>query len=161
MTRQEAFTLLGVYILGMVWIILNNIYDISLVLCPTKILFGIPCPSCGMTRAVKLCLEGELLAAVQMNPNIILVWIILPIAPFILITQLATKKDYLSRINACLDKKVYLVIILIAEKQEELSVSYIRIPYFSNDDSSSCSVSIGIVCKSSRSMVGNVIWAVG
>ena len=62
MTRQEAFTLLGVYILGMVWIILNNIYDISLVLCPTKILFGIPCPGCGMTRAVKLCLEGELLA---------------------------------------------------------------------------------------------------
>lgn len=115
MTRQEAFTLLGVYILGMVWIILNNIYDISLVLCPTKILFGIPCPGCGMTRAVKLCLEGELLAAVRMNSNIILVWIILPIAPFILITQLATKKDYLARINACLDKKVYLVIILIAE----------------------------------------------
>lgn len=37
MTKQEAFTLLGVYILGMVWIILNNIYDISFVLCPTKI----------------------------------------------------------------------------------------------------------------------------
>lgn len=31
MTKQEAFTLLGVYILGMVWIILNNIYDISFV----------------------------------------------------------------------------------------------------------------------------------
>ena len=62
MTRQEAFTLLGVYILGMVWIIQNYTYDISLVLCPTKILFGIPCPGCGMTRAVKLCLEGELLA---------------------------------------------------------------------------------------------------
>ena len=43
MTRQEAFTLLGVYILGMVWMILNYTYDISLVLCPTKILFGIPC----------------------------------------------------------------------------------------------------------------------
>ena len=114
MTRQEAFTLLGVYILGMVWIILNNIYDISLVLCPTKILFGIPCPGCGMTRAVKLCLEGELLAAIRMNPNIILVWILLLIAPFILITQLATKQDYIARINAFLDKKVYLVIILIA-----------------------------------------------
>ena len=114
MTRQEAFILLGVYILGMVWIILNNIYDISLVLCPTKILFGIPCPGCGMTRAVKLCLE-ELLAAIRMNPNIILVWILLLIAPFILITQLATKQDYIARINAFLDKKVYLVIILIAE----------------------------------------------
>ena len=48
MTRQEAFTLLGVYILGMVWMILNYTYDISLVLCPTKILFGIPCPGCGI-----------------------------------------------------------------------------------------------------------------
>lgn len=73
------------------------------------------CGGCGMTRSVKLCLEGELLAAVRLNPNIILVWIVLPIAPFILITQLATNKDYIARINACLDKKVYLFIILIAE----------------------------------------------
>ena len=50
-----------------------------------------------------------------MNPNIILVWILLPIAPFILITQLATKQDYIARINTFLDKKVYLFIILIAE----------------------------------------------
>ncbi len=115
MTRQKAFILLGVYILGMVWITLNNIYDINMMLCPTKILFGIPCPGCGMTRAIRLCLEGELMAAVRMNPNIILVCIVLPIAPFILITQLATNKDYIARINAFLDKKVYLVIILIAE----------------------------------------------
>ena len=99
----------------MVWITLNNIYDINMMLCPTKILFGIPCPGCGMTRAIKHCLEGELMAAVRMNPNIILVCIVLPIAPFILITQLATNKDYIARINAFLDKKVYLVIILIAE----------------------------------------------
>ena len=115
MTRQKAFILLGVYILGMVWITLNNIYDINMMLYPTKILFGIPCPGCGMTRAIKHCLEGELMAAVRMNPNIILVCIVLPIAPFILITQLATNKDYIARINAFLDKKVYLVIILIAE----------------------------------------------
>lgn len=115
MTRQKAFILLGVYILGMVWITLNNIYDINIMLCPAKILFGIPCPGCGMTRAIKLCLEGELMAAIRMNPNIILVWILLPIAPFILITQLATKQDYIARINTFLDKKVYLFIILIAE----------------------------------------------
>lgn len=91
MTRQEAFTLLGVYILGMVWIILNNIYDISLVLCPTKILFGIPCPGCGMTRAVKLCLEGKLLTAVRLNPNIILVWIGSSHCPFHLNNTISNK----------------------------------------------------------------------
>lgn len=115
MKRNDVFILTLVYLLGIVWIILNEFFNLSITLCPTKVLWGIPCPGCGMTRAVKLCLEGDLWTAVRMNPNIILVWIVLPIAPFILITQLATKKDYIERINAFLDKKVYLFIIVIAE----------------------------------------------
>lgn len=115
MDRQDTIVLSLIYLLGIVWIILNEYFNLSITLCPTKVLWGIPCPGCGMTRAVKLCFEGELWAAVRMNPNIILVWIILPIAPLILITQLKTRKDYIARINAFLDKKVYLVIILIAE----------------------------------------------
>lgn len=115
MNRKDVFILILVYLFGIVWIVLNKCLNLSITLCPTKILWGIPCPGCGITRAVKLCFEGDLLAAVRMNPNIILVWIILPIAPFILIIQLTTRKDYIARINAFLDKKVYLVIILIAE----------------------------------------------
>ena len=115
MRRNDVFILTLVYLLGIVWIILNEYFNLSITLCPTKVLWGIPCPGCGMTRAVKLCLEGDLWTAVRMNPNIILVWIVLPIAPLILITQLKTRKDYIARINAFLDKKVYLVIILIAE----------------------------------------------
>lgn len=115
MNRKDVFILILVYLFGIVWIVLNKCLNLSITLCPTKILWGIPCPGCGITRAIKLCFEGDLWAAVLMNPNIILVWIVLPIAPFILITQLATKKDYIERINAFLDKKVYLFIILIAE----------------------------------------------
>lgn len=115
MDRQDTIVLSLVYLLGIVWIILNEYFNLSITLCPTKVIWGIPCPGCGMTRAVKLCFEGDLWAAVRMNPNIILVWIILPIAPLILITQLKTGKDCIARINAFLDKKVYLVIILIAE----------------------------------------------
>lgn len=115
MNRKDVFILILVYLFGIVWIVLNKCLNLSITLCPTKILWGIPCPGCGITRAVKLCFEGDLLAAVRMNPNIILVWIVLPIAPLILITQLKTRKDYIARINAFLDKKVYLVIILIAE----------------------------------------------
>ena len=115
MNRKDVFILILVYLFGIVWIVLNKCLNLSISLCPTKILWGIPCPGCGITRAVKLCFEGDLLAAVRMNPNIILVWIVLPIAPLILITQLKTRKDYIARINAFLDKKVYLVIILIAE----------------------------------------------
>lgn len=115
MNRKDVFILILVYLFGIVWIVLNKCLNLSITLCPTKILWGIPCPGCGITRAVKLCFEGDLLAAVRMNPNIILVWIVLPIAPLILIIQLKTRKDYIARINAFLDKKVYLVIILIAE----------------------------------------------
>lgn len=115
MNRKDVFILILVYLFGIVWIVLNKCLNLSITLCPTKILWGIPCPGCGITRAIKLCFEGDLLAAVRMNPNIILVWIVLPIAPLILITQLKTRKDYIARINAFLDKKVYLVIILIAE----------------------------------------------
>lgn len=115
MNRKDVFILILVYLFGIVWIVLNKCLNLSITLCPTKILWGIPCPGCGITRAIKLCFEGDLWAAVLMNPNIILVWIVLPIAPFILITQLATKKDYIERINAFLNKKVYLFIIMIAE----------------------------------------------
>lgn len=115
MNRKDVFILILVYLFGIVWIVLNKCLNLSITLCPTKILWGIPCPGCGITRAIKLCFEGDLWAAVRMNPNIILVWIVLPIAPFILIIQLTTRKDYIARINAFLDKKVYLVIILIAE----------------------------------------------
>lgn len=115
MNRKDVFILILVYLFGIVWIILNEYFNLSITFCPTKVLWGLPCPGCGMTRAVKLCFEGELWAAARMNPNIILVWIILPIAPFILITQLATRKDYIAKINTYLNKKVYLVIILIAE----------------------------------------------
>ena len=104
MNRKDVFILILVYLFGIVWIVLNKCLNLSITLCPTKILWGIPCPGCGMTRAVKLCFEGDLLAAVRMNPNIILVWIVLPIAPLILITQLKTRKDYIARINAFLDK---------------------------------------------------------
>lgn len=115
MNRKDVFILILVYLFGIVWIVLNKCLNLSITLCPTKILWGIPCPGCGITRAIKLCFEGDLWAAVLMNPNIILVWIILPIAPFILIIQLTTRKDYIARINAFLDKKICLVIILIAE----------------------------------------------
>lgn len=115
MNRKDVFILILVYLFGIVWIVLNKCLNLSITLCPTKIFWGIPCPGCGITRAIKLCFEGDLWAAVLMNPNIILVWIILPIAPFILIIQLTTRKDYIERINAFLNKKVYLFIIMIAE----------------------------------------------
>lgn len=42
-------------------------------ICPSIILFGIPCPTCGITRATKLMLTGHIHEALQMHPLLLLV----------------------------------------------------------------------------------------
>jgi Protein of unknown function (DUF2752) len=36
--------------------------------CPMRLLLGVPCPSCGLTRAARLALGGDLAAATAMHP---------------------------------------------------------------------------------------------
>lgn len=40
-------------------------------ICPMKLMLGIPCPGCGMTRATLLLLQGKFLASMEMNPFLI------------------------------------------------------------------------------------------
>jgi len=36
--------------------------------CPIRALFGIPCPGCGLTRAVILCLHGDWATSLHAHP---------------------------------------------------------------------------------------------
>lgn len=45
--------------------------------CPVQIVAGVPCPTCGITRATRLVLHGDFDAATQMHP---LVWLAVPVA---------------------------------------------------------------------------------
>jgi hypothetical protein len=38
------------------------------VVCPSRLLFGVNCPGCGMTRSVLLTLGGDLHSALNVNP---------------------------------------------------------------------------------------------
>lgn len=38
------------------------------VICPSRLLFGVSCPGCGMTRGVLLTLGGDLRGALSVNP---------------------------------------------------------------------------------------------
>jgi hypothetical protein len=51
--------------------------------CPIKLLTGIPCPGCGLSRATRLALQGDFSGATRMFP---LVWLVVPVvAGFVLV----------------------------------------------------------------------------
>jgi len=66
---------LKAYLVAIIAIILSMLSLNALfgTVCFSKILFGIPCPACGMTRAFFLLLQGKLTESIQMNPMLLLV----------------------------------------------------------------------------------------
>lgn len=55
-----------------VWVVLFLLCFILLLffdaVCPTRILFGMPCPGCGLTRSVSLLFKGEWKESIWMHP---------------------------------------------------------------------------------------------
>ena len=60
----------GLLLSGICLVVLNMIYK---TVCFSKILFGIPCPACGITRAAVLMLTGHFKESFQMHPLMILI----------------------------------------------------------------------------------------
>lgn len=52
--------------------------------CPVALVLGVPCPICGMTRAVWLALRGDFAAATAMHP---LVWLVAPLFATMLVLE--------------------------------------------------------------------------
>ncbi|HOO57432.1 MAG TPA: DUF2752 domain-containing protein [bacterium] len=53
-------------------------------LCLFKLIFGIECPGCGMTRAVSAVMHGNIAAAIEYNP------LVLPAFPLLVIVAAKT-----------------------------------------------------------------------
>ncbi len=49
--------------------------------CPVLLVAGVPCPTCGMTRAVRLALHGDLAGATRLHP---LMWLAVPVVTLFL-----------------------------------------------------------------------------
>lgn len=81
-------------------------------LCPIHRATGLPCPGCGMTRAVALVSQGEPLLALGANPFVVLVWpLMLTLAVLALLrhrqvlaleAKLDATEPYFSRLQAVL-----------------------------------------------------------
>ncbi len=57
--------------------------------CPVALVLRVPCPGCGLTRALRLALHGELVAATHMHP----LWFL--VAPALLVAAMVEMRGYL------------------------------------------------------------------
>lgn len=61
------------YAIVVLWLLLVHHHEGgSVVVCPSKLLYGLSCPACGVTRATLLFFHGDIIAALRLNPNVVL-----------------------------------------------------------------------------------------
>lgn len=63
-------------------------------------LFGLPCPTCGATRAFLACARGDFVAAFAANPLTTLIYASLFVAAGVLLAATVANKNILNRLHA-------------------------------------------------------------
>ena len=101
-----------VYLTVIVWVIFA-IYtegQTSIIVCPSKIVYHISCPGCGVTRATILLFRGEVISALSLNPNVIFSFLFITLYPLVLIAELVLRKDLMlviyDYLDSCLKKTI-------------------------------------------------------
>lgn len=87
--QSQPLTQLIPVVAGVVVVALALGMDIPL--CPTAGLLGIPCPSCGLTRATAALLSGDLRRALVIHPAVLLVLTYLGIAASVFFRRPSTR----------------------------------------------------------------------
>jgi hypothetical protein len=88
--------------LGYVWLYINftfysNQNTIGTV-CFFKNITHLPCPSCGITRAIILLMQGNFVASIEMNPLGLIVFCSMIIIPFFVLYDLYKKENYILKL---------------------------------------------------------------
>jgi hypothetical protein len=99
MEKNRLYTFLGIAcVMGYSWLffsVYQKAHGGNFSLCLFKNVTGIPCPSCGATRALILFGQGEILESLLLNPIGMLLAVIMIILPLWLAYDLAAKKQTL------------------------------------------------------------------
>ena len=118
MTLKDRFDSISksvFYLIATIWLLLNFWGIISVTICPMKLLLHIPCPGCGITRDSGLLLQGQIIDAVMMNPNVLIVLPCIAIYPFLLFIRIKYNHDYISYVLSLLELKKIYIPLAIAE----------------------------------------------
>ncbi len=100
-------TILGLAFFGL---LLSERMPIPIV-CPFKVITGIPCPGCGGTRAFLSILNGDILHALYINPLSCLLCVFFCIFPFWAFYDCYKRKDTLMKFLRKPWPKPYLMIL--------------------------------------------------
>ena len=109
------------YIVVAVWLIVFVFSggNVGFTVCPSKWIYHIPCPGCGLTRAMMLVFSGRWADAFALNPNVVLPVVLLPTVPLVLLYDLFTHSRSLpaiyNLIESVLRRRYVLIALLAAE----------------------------------------------
>lgn len=99
LSRNRLYLYLGIACLvGYIWVCINTFSAIgnsNFSVCVVKNVTGLPCPSCGSTRAVGALFHGDILQAFYFNPFGLILGMGMVIFPFWIAYDLLAKKNTL------------------------------------------------------------------
>lgn len=115
LSRQDYLILILVYIGGICWLVINLIWHVNITICPTKLLWHIPCPACGVTRACVLFLHGKFWEAIALNANVLILLPLSILLPVTIFSDKAFGSNWYTRLNQTLSSKYVIIAFIIFE----------------------------------------------
>jgi hypothetical protein len=103
--KTIILTILG----GYTWLMFSILYTGNRLLftgCLIKLITGIPCPSCGITRSIILLINGDFFEALALNPLSIIVAVIMALIPPLVIYDFLGSKLRLFNLYSAIEAKL-------------------------------------------------------
>ena len=120
--RKFYFFAAAACLLGFCWLaflsVAEKLFGITdLKVCYFRNVTGIPCPSCGSSRAVESLFQGDLVASVLFNPFGIVIAAIMVVLPFWLLYDAISKKAslylFFEKTNRVLGQKTVVIVLVL------------------------------------------------
>lgn len=110
MTKTHKLVLLILTILLVFGILVVFVFDVN---CLFKSIFSFPCPGCGLTRAFRCLIKGNLIESFNYNILAIPIFLFLFCMIFIFIIDLIKKENHLEKYLLFFKKHYKILIILV------------------------------------------------
>ena len=108
------------YVATVLWLLFcNSQHSGNVIVCPTRMIWNIPCPGCGVTRATLLFLHGNISEAIKMNPNVLFSILFITTFPIMAIIKTFTNIEFIHKtyiyLETYLQKKSVLLTFVFFE----------------------------------------------